>query len=430
MAVASPGSVRASTALVLGTVVNGVAIYAVAALGTRVYGAAGFAPVSVLWTFWAVAAAVLTFPLQHWVIHRVATDGHEGGVRAALPRVAVVAIALAAVLGSVAWMGRERLFGDERLVWPALVAALTVGAAANGYLRGVLAGRRRFVAAASAIATENLVRLLGGAIVVVAGGPVIAYGAVLAMGALVGLLWPDAFRLRGPPLTRPGVAGFIGGLAGGTVLAQVALTAGPAVLSAMGGGPAEVTALFATMALFRAPYLVGLGQTAQLTAPLTSMVDREGPRGVRSVVRWTAIASLTGAMVVGGAAFFAGGTLVDLVFGPGTAPEAPIVALVAAGSTLAVGTLVLTIISVARGTTGTVAWCWLGALAAAVITVALAGGTEVWRVALGFLVAQVVASAAMTASHAVTWRGQREAPTSRTAGRSGREATRLPGSDR
>ena len=73
--------------------------------------------------------------------------------------------------------------------------------------------------------------------------------------------WPSAFRL-----SRGGTDGdgdspwaFLAGAGGGQVIGQVVLTGGPVVLALAGGSPAEVTALFAGLALFRAPYTLGAG---------------------------------------------------------------------------------------------------------------------------------------------------------------------------
>jgi drug/metabolite transporter (DMT)-like permease len=58
-------ALRDTGALGAGTAVTGALAYAFAILAIRTLGAEGAAPVSVLSTCWSVAAAVLTFPLQH-----------------------------------------------------------------------------------------------------------------------------------------------------------------------------------------------------------------------------------------------------------------------------------------------------------------------------------------------------------------------------
>ena len=44
------------------------------------------------------------------------------------------------------------------------------------------------------------------------------------------------------------------------------------LLAAVGGAPGEVTALFAGLALFRAPYTLALGLVSALTGRLTRLV--------------------------------------------------------------------------------------------------------------------------------------------------------------
>ena len=388
---------RDATALISGTVVYGLSIYGVAAVGTRAYGAAAFAPISVLWTFWAVAAAVLTFPLQHWVIHRIEVDGHEGGVRASLPAVGAATVSLAAVLGITAWLGREQLFGDDRFLWAMLVFLLTLSAALMGVVRGLLAGRRRFIATAATMASENLTRLMVAVVVVVLDGSVAAYGLSLLSGIIVVAAWPSVFDLHGPKLRVP-VAGYLAGLAGGTVLAQIALTSGPAVLSAIGGSAAAVTGLFVTMALFRAPYLMSLGLANMVTAPLSALAASGRRQTLLGLVVRTVVATLALATLGGVVAFALGPSVVELIFGQGTAPSRLVVALVAAGSAVALGTLGVTLLAVARGSTGPIAGWWLVAFVVATLVVANFSDQPVTAVAGGFLAAQTVAFLGQAAS--------------------------------
>ena len=75
---------RDSARLALGSAVAGVLAYVFFMLASRALGAERAAPVSVLWSIWAISAAVLTFPVQHWIIRRFTADGHEMHVSRAL----------------------------------------------------------------------------------------------------------------------------------------------------------------------------------------------------------------------------------------------------------------------------------------------------------------------------------------------------------
>ena len=65
---------------------------------------------------------------------------------------------------------------------------------------------------------------------------------------------PPDRRRRAARAGAPGPLAFVAGAAGGSCSARCVLTGGPVLLAPAGGAPAEVTALFAGLALFRAPY--------------------------------------------------------------------------------------------------------------------------------------------------------------------------------
>ena len=62
------------------------------------------------------------------------------------------------------------------------------------------------------------------------------------------------------------------------------------LLAAVGGAPAEVTALFAGLALFRAPYTLAIGLVSALTGRLTKLVV-SGRREALTQVRRTVVAA-------------------------------------------------------------------------------------------------------------------------------------------
>jgi O-antigen/teichoic acid export membrane protein len=387
-----------SAALVVGTVVSGLAVYAVSIVGIRTYGSAEFAPISVLWTLWAVFVAVLTFPIQHWIIHRMARDASEDAVAAAVPRIVLAGAGLAILLGACSWLAGTRLFGEQRVVWSVLTALLVIGATLTGVVRGVLAGRRKFGSVAAFIAAENILRLVACGVVVAAGGSVEAFGLALVAGAACVAAWPGAFRLvASDRAVPPPVASFIGGLGTGNILAQVVLTAGPVVLSAMGAEAAEVTALFVTMALFRAPYVVALGLSVKLTGPVTERAAAGDRAALRRLVGRTSGAAVVSACLAVPIALAIGTQLVDFVYGQSAAPSSRVVALVAAGSVLALGTLALTVILAAQTETARVAAAWAVAVVAAAVVIAVVPVDATMAVTLGFVTAEAVALIAMAA---------------------------------
>lgn len=382
-------------ALALGSAISGLLAYVFFALVTRTIGSAVAAPVSVLWTYWSAAGAVLTFPLQHWLTRTVAADGGEDGVRHAIPRLLVVIAGLAATIGLLAWIGRDSLFHDRGAAFPVFAALLTLGSSLSGVVRGALASRQRLVSLGLGLVGENAVRCIAAGVLSVADvHSASAYGLVLVGGQLVWLCWPSGLRFVDGGAGARGAGrsplAFLSGVAGGSLIGQIVLTGGPVVLALEHGSPAAVTALFAGLALFRAPYTLSLGVVAPVTTRLTTLVisgRQDTLRRVRlGIVAVTSLGTLS-ALALGAAA---GPWLVRAVFGGDVRLDHLAAALIATGSTVAMANLVMTLSLVARGRSGAVLRCWvLGAITAAVALV-VTGATSV-RSLTGVVVAFVAA---------------------------------------
>lgn len=379
-------------ALAAGTALTGVLAYIFVAIVTRTVRADAAAPIAILWTYWSVAAAILVFPLQHWIVRRVGGEGGEAGVRGGLPRVAALVLAAAGCASTLSWLFRETLFGRDDPVFPLAIAAVTVGAGFTGVVRGRLASRQRFVATACAIAGENAVRVLGAVIVALVWPAVELYAAALASGALIGFAWPSAVTglFARPGAGRLGGLAFLGGIAGSSLVAQLVLTSGPLVLALAGGAPGRVTSLFAALALYRAPYLVALGLVTQLTGYLTNFVITGRERMLRRL-RWLAVGVTLPVALVGGAmGYFLGPDIVAAVFGNSVRLPPAAHAWLVVGTVVALANLVLTLQLVARRASARSLGGWLcgivvGATVVVVVPVPLAG------VVAGFVVAELVA---------------------------------------
>lgn len=377
-----------ASSLLAGSLVNGLAAYVFIAVGTRALGADAFAPVAVLWSFWAASAAVLTFPIQHWAIRRIEVEGGTGSVRASLGRVAAWVAALTAAETAVAAVWAEDLFGEGGWFWPAAVAVLAVGSALLGLARGVLAGRGRYHAAAALIGGENLVRLAAGIAAVALSDDPRLLGVALLAGPLVVLAWPSVARLDAA--TAPGDLGLIGSAGAGILVSQVLLNGGPPLLAAVGGAEAEVTALFATLAVFRAPYLVALGLSVRATAPITRALEEGRAAEVR---RSTLAGVAAGALLAVGvvpAAWWLAPAVLEGLFGEGSRPAPETAAAVAAGAVLALVALGLTVVLIARGSQVRVIATWSAGLGAAGVALAVASATQE-GIAIAFAVGEGVA---------------------------------------
>lgn len=390
----STGTRSGAASLALGSAVNGLLAYVVFAVTTRALGAEAAAPVSVLWTWWGFAGAAFAFPLTHWVARTVAAHG-EGAVHAALPSVGLAVLGTAAVTGGLAWLAREPLFGRDDPWFPLMVMLVTLGSGLVGVDRGGLTARGRYGAVGASLVVENSIRLLGVSALAVAGvsNPV-AYGGCLVAGHLAAFLWPSGLRFAAHPPAdaEHNPFAFLAGTGVSQLTAQVVLASGPVVLAVSGGSPADVTTLFAAMALFRAPYILIQGSVAPLTVRLTRMVTAGDVAALTRIRR--ALAALTVlviplAWVVGA---WLGPPLLRLVFGADVVLEPHLAGLVAVGCTLAVVNLLTMIDVLAHGLSGRVAVAWSGTVVAALLAYALLSGLEPTdRVVWAFVVAEATA---------------------------------------
>jgi O-antigen/teichoic acid export membrane protein len=382
---------RDSIILAVGAGVSGLAAYAYIVIGTRSFGD-DFAPVSALWTFWFMSAAIFTFPVMHWVIRTMAADGSEGRVRNAIPLILLAAIAVSALFGGVSWFTRERLFHHDGLVFPLLTASIPFGSVAMGLTRGSLAGRGRFIATAAAIAGENLIRVVVAALVAAAGGGIEVFGLGILLGFLIALGWPSSMVFRGElPATRdmPPLA-FVGTVAGGTLLAQIVLAGGPVLLAGQGGTEAEINAVFSSLAIFRAPYMVATGVATYITGALTRLVMSERHDQLRRL-RWgTMLACAAGIPAAGAFGWYAGPGFLRLVFGPDIRMSGDMVAVVAAGSLVALAGLFYTLLLVAGTRVAVVPTAWGAAFAVWIVWCLVGPGNVLVRAVWGFFAAEVV----------------------------------------
>ena len=145
------------------------------------------------------------------------------------------------------------------------------------------------------------------------------------------------------------------------------LTGGPVLLAVAGGAPAEVTALFAGLALFRAPYTLALGLVAPLTDRLTALVVRAGATRCAGSARARAGDAGRAGRGRAGSAAWLGPPLMELVFGDGIRLAGDLPGLLAVGTVFAIANLVLTILVVARGRPRGLVRGWLVGLVPGVV---------------------------------------------------------------
>lgn len=388
--------VRTGSILTLGSIANGLLAYVFFAVVTRALGADLAAPVAVLWAYWSFAGAALTFPLQHWIARTVAAHDGERAVRQGVAVIGGLALAASAMVGLIAWIFSDTLFGPGRAEFALLAAVVTLGAALMGWFRGVLSARLRFAAVGFGLAAENAVRALGAVALLTADvrDPA-AYGLCLVLGYLAAMVFPSVFALgRTGRAAAETPLSFLGGTAGGQLLGQTVLTGGPVLLAALGGAPAEVTGLFAALAIFRAPYTLSLGLVSPLTGRLTALLvagEVAAWQRLRRALLGVTGAGLLLAVAVGG---LLGPWTVRAVFGADVEVTHTIAMLIAVGSAAALVNLVVSLMVLAHGRTSELTRSWLAALvpgAAWVVGARLADVAPLTTTAVAFAVVEVAA---------------------------------------
>ena len=377
--------------LALGSALNGLLAYGVFATTTHSLGPAAAAPVAVLWSVWALCAAAVTFPVQHWIatLAGAAPDGLPGSflrpVAAATGGVALLVTATTAAL-------REPLFGTGSPWYPVLSGCLALGAGAVGAARGLLTVEGRFSVLAVSLVTENAARC-SAVLAVTATGSTdpLAYGLCLLTGHLVAVAVPVRWR-AGRARRRAGLGPwrFLAGAGSAQLLHQVVLTSGPLVAAPLGAAPTAVTGLFVASALFRAPFLVALGMAPRLTRTAARLVAAQDVAPLSRILVVTAATSAVVGVLAGLLAASIGPDLLQVLFGAQVSRLQA--ALLAAGSVLAVANLVTAVVALVFGRAGVGAGAWLGAVLAGASVLLVARPEDVAdRVATAFLVAEATA---------------------------------------
>jgi hypothetical protein len=279
-----------------------------------------------------------------------------------------------------------------------MVVLVTLGSAVIGVVRGGLGGRGRFEAVAWSLVAENGLRCVLVAMLLLAGvhDPV-AHGLCLVAGSLIVVLWPAALRFTTAVAGDSRPFAFLGGAAIGQLVSQTVLTGGPVLLALLGGSPPEVTAMFAALALFRAPYMIALGSVPQLTLRVTKHTVAGEYDALRSLIRGLAVLTVGAIALAGVLGAVLGPAVLHLVFGDTVDISSGQAAVLATGCTLAVANLVLMVSALAQDRPAAVARAWgVAVLVGAGGMVALTSRSPAGMTSGGFLVAEVTASAALT----------------------------------
>ncbi len=387
---------RGTAALAVSSIVAGGLVYIYILVATRALGPDAAQPIAVIWTWLNIVAAALTFPLEHWVIYAVAVDGGEAGVRSELRRVWTLTALLGAASLVVGVVLRDQLFHDDGLTFPVVLAGTTVLSTVLGLVRGALLARRAFVASALSYVAENLVRAVLAALLWYLGAGASWYAVAILAGGLTVLLTPSALRFHQDGATSEAGIGSLKRFAGATLIAQVVLAGPPMLVALLGAAAPVVTSAFVVFTLARLPHILVRRAVGTLTGELSRWVhERDLQRLAR--LRWGTVgATLISTVVVAAISYAMGSPVVEALYGDGVGLSAALTAGVAAGSTLALGTMVLMLTLLARGRSNATLVAWVIGLALGGGALVGLSGPAVDRVVWAFCVTQGVTLIAMT----------------------------------
>jgi O-antigen/teichoic acid export membrane protein len=374
--------------MVVGTLIAAVAAYLFQLIAGRVLGPTEFAPITVLWTIQFLVLTIVFVPMEQLTIRRLSVAEPD-----AAPWRLFIGVILAAMIVSTTFAAAtlDRLLEGEP-VYLAIVAALIAGYGGFALARGLLAGHRRFKEYGLSTLAESALRLALAVLLLAAGVGAVGLAWTLVAGSLVVWIWlPLRHEPRRTgqvsPLSGTGLATFVAANAA----SQTIVAAGPLVVGALHATSAEVSVFFETFLLFRAPLTVAYSLIARILPPFTRFVQS----GNRHIIRvWAFRLGALGA-IAGGLGYAVGRVIgpdvVSFLLGSEFRPTDTLAAYAAAGVAIATVALFSQQILIAMRSTGKLAVSWMVGLAAAAITVGLAGGRPSVRVGAGFLVGEVVA---------------------------------------
>jgi len=327
----------------IGLLHNGVTAYLFVVIASRALGPTAYEPVGMLWAATFLLGPGLFFPLEQETARLVAGhDEIESGTLSVVRRVALVGICfgtiflLSALLAS-DWIIDE-LFDGESVLFIAMVLVV-VGLGAGHLARGLLAGKRRFVAYARHLIGEGSSRVLMLLVVVLVGaetaGP---YGIILMLApplAILISLGPESCLFtKGPEIPWPPLIRAIGSLVAASLSTAILLNVSPLAVKILSDDTTEnVAGIFLNALLVaRIPLFFFQAIQASLLPRLAFLVsDRDFVGLWQELRRMLVLVTVVGGIAVVGFSF-SGPFLVKVAFGSDFLVSATDMALLATSS--------------------------------------------------------------------------------------------------
>lgn len=380
--------------LIPAAIVSGVGSYVFLALAARVLDPAGYAELSVVWSFVVVVALGVLLPVEQELTRQAIAGSSPAALRSAMPTgLGVLALAEAGWLGLAIVVGLPAPMAVAgALVLPVLV--LQSGA------RGLLAGAGAFGRYAALVAIEGGVRaLLPLALLLLAGvlapGPAALVVVVVAAGILSLLPALGAAPLRlgagappqgnSAPLSARRFAARTAGLSWAALAVQLVLNGAVLAAALLPGDPEASGRMLAVVSLARIPVFLYQSLQAAVLPPISAARHRGRAAEVRRrVAALLAVAAAVAVAVslVGG---LAGRQIVALVFGPDVVLGADATALLSAGLAAAFVAIVASDCLAALGRHAVLGPVWTVAVAIGVGTLLLTADAGPRSVAVAVL---------------------------------------------
>ena len=333
-----------------GAALNGLFAYGFLLVGSRSFGVA-FAPVSSVWSVWALTAAAVTVPTHHSVLRRAVSQGRSTHLRSLL----VPAIGAGLVVSMATWPYRSHLFSTWSLIPPLVCGALVPAAALLGWWRGSLSSEGRYGRVGVNLAMEGGVRLGTALVLIALNAPPVALALAILSGYLPTMVtlaasragWrsevaipevaipevaiPEVELLERPQANELTDAAFSAGVVAVALAVQVAQTV-PVLSTSARATRADVVGLFNLIAIGRVPLLIGGAALFRLTHWLSEGAPNERALRARSMVGWASAPVL---VLSAGAGALLGPPLLPVLFGPTSQTSSTLAALVGAASAAA-----------------------------------------------------------------------------------------------
>lgn len=383
------GRLRTDGILAAASLCTGLAAAAFITIGQRRLGSDRFAPLSAMWSLWAVASASLTFGFQQRVIALGADRRSSRAFLRSKGALASVGCGVAVGISYVLTAGYT-FFSWSPAFWCFVSVGVVIGSAGIGAARGAAAVEERFGALSCVIAGENLLRLmvfiglLSRSRSSIAGGVALLSGFLIVPVFLIG--GPTERRERRESGVRPGDAHLLGLVLVG-VIGHLVTTGIPVVLVAFGKPAATASAVFLVLTASRLPNLALQGLVPRLSSWAASAVGEGLAMRVARTRRFICLGGLAATPFVYFIMVTIGRGVVDSVLRLDAGLPSHAYGIIASMALLSTVATTATSILASEAKTGAVFTTWSSLLAP--LAVALAAASVWWR---GLSVTEVLSS--------------------------------------